>query len=158
MPDCQPFSLASKWLNCPDSSFLFPFLGWLTLTGMVAHFAPEWWLSMVRIIHISIVVRNLIANAIKFCKKNDTISVMATHQDKFIMVSVKDSGVGMTPEQINKLFKGKVDSKLGTEKEFGTGIGLLFCKDLVEKAHGKIGVESEIGTGSVFSFTILAVS
>jgi PAS domain S-box-containing protein len=106
----------------------------------------------------SIVIRNLISNAIKFSKKNDMIEVIASQQDTFIVLSVKDTGVGITPEQKNQLFKGKVESKKGTGQEFGTGIGLLLCKDLVEKAHGTIWVTSEIDNGSVFSFTIPAVS
>jgi PAS domain S-box-containing protein len=107
---------------------------------------------------IRTVVRNLIANAIKFCNKNDQININSSSQEHCIIVSVEDNGVGMTLDQKNKLFKGKVDSNLGTQQEFGTGIGLLFCKDLIEKSNGKIWVTSEIGKGSVFSFTIPTVS
>lgn len=106
---------------------------------------------------VRIVVRNLIFNAIEFCKKNETINVRATHQDKFILVSVEESYVGTTSKEFNNIFKGEVDSNVGTEQEFATGIGLLFCKDLVEKSHGNIWVTSEIGTGRVFSFTIPAI-
>jgi two-component system sensor histidine kinase/response regulator len=104
---------------------------------------------------IRIVTRNLITNAIKFSRKDDTITVSA-HQrdDSYILISVKDSGVGMTEKQLNKLFKSKVDSGTGTNNESGTGMGLLFCKDLIEKCNGKIWVESVQGFGTEFFFTL----
>ena len=104
---------------------------------------------------IRIVTRNLITNAIKFSRKDDTIVVSATQVDEnFILISVKDSGVGMTEKQLNKLFKSKVDSGTGTNNESGTGMGLLFCKDLIEKCNGKIWVESVQGSGTEFFFTL----
>jgi signal transduction histidine kinase len=60
----------------------------------------------------------------------------------------------MTPEQSRKLFKGKVSSKMGTHNESGTGMGLLFCKDLVEKCNGKIWVASKHGEGATFYITL----
>ena len=104
---------------------------------------------------IRIVTRNLITNAIKFSRKDDTIIVSA-HQtdDHYILVSVKDSGIGMSEKQLNKLFKSKVDSGTGTNNESGTGMGLLFCKDLIEKCNGKIWVESIQGHGTEFFFTL----
>lgn len=104
---------------------------------------------------IRIVIRNLITNAIKFSKQDDTINVSAHYQDdKYILLSVKDSGVGMSEKQLNKLFKSKVDSGTGTNNESGTGMGLLFCKDLIEKCNGKIWVESQAGSGTEFFFTL----
>jgi two-component system, sensor histidine kinase and response regulator len=103
---------------------------------------------------IQIVVRNLITNAIKFSGKNDVIEVSAKQENENILIKIKDTGVGMTAEQSRKLFKSKVDSKSGTHNEQGTGMGLLFCKDLVERCNGKIWVQSEQGVGSEFSFTI----
>ncbi len=103
---------------------------------------------------IRIVVRNLITNAIKFSDKNDTIHVSAYQTDLKIIVKVTDTGVGMSPEQLNKLFKSKVDSKNGTNNESGTGMGLLFCKDLIEKCNGEIWATSEPGVGTVFTFSI----
>jgi len=105
---------------------------------------------------IRIVIRNLITNAIKFCKENDTIEISARRKGDEIVVSVKDTGVGMTPAQLKKLFKGKMDSRIGTHKESGTGMGLLFCKDLIEKCNGTIWANSKQGTGSEFAFTIPA--
>ena len=104
---------------------------------------------------IRIVIRNLITNAIKFSKENDTIEVTARKQDgNTHIITVKDTGTGMSEEQLNKLFKSKVNSKAGTNNESGTGMGMLFCKDLVEKCSGKIWVTSTLGQGTEFSFTI----
>lgn len=103
---------------------------------------------------IRIVIRNLITNAIKFSKQDDTITVTANQYDDHILLSIKDTGVGMTEKQLNKLFKSKVDSGTGTNNETGTGMGLLFCKDLIEKCNGKIWVQSEQGNGTEFFFTL----
>jgi two-component system sensor histidine kinase/response regulator len=104
---------------------------------------------------IRIVIRNLITNAIKFSKENDTIEISATQQDaQNHVITVKDTGTGMSDEQLNKLFKSKVNSKAGTNNESGTGMGMLFCKDLVEKCSGKIWVTSKQGQGTQFSFTL----
>jgi len=106
---------------------------------------------------IRIVIRNLITNAIKFSNENDTIVVSAWEQDgQTYVISVKDTGTGMSEDQLNKLFKSKVNSKTGTNNESGTGMGMLFCKDLVEKCSGKIWVTSEPGLGTEFSFTVPA--
>jgi two-component system sensor histidine kinase/response regulator len=103
---------------------------------------------------IRIVVRNLITNAIKFSREGDTIDVSSSYKDDYILISVKDTGVGMSEKQLNKLFKSKVDSGTGTNNESGTGMGLLFCKDLIEKCNGKIWVESTQGNGTEFFFTL----
>jgi signal transduction histidine kinase len=106
---------------------------------------------------IRIVIRNLITNAIKFSKQNDTIRVSANYMDdQNVLLSVKDTGVGMPEKQLNKLFKSKVDSGTGTNNESGTGMGLLFCKDLIEKCNGRIWVESVQGLGTEFFFTLPA--
>jgi signal transduction histidine kinase len=104
---------------------------------------------------VRIVTRNLITNAIKFSRKGDTIRISAHYQDdNYILISIKDTGVGMSEKQLNKLFKSKVDSGTGTNNESGTGMGLLFCKDLIEKCNGKIWVESIPGSGTEFFFTL----
>ncbi|OOQ61358.1 tetratricopeptide repeat-containing sensor histidine kinase [Mucilaginibacter pedocola] len=108
---------------------------------------------------IRIVLRNLITNAIKFTGKGDTIEVLSGWQDEeHVIIRVRDTGMGMAPEQAEKLFKSKVDSKTGTNNELGTGMGLLFCKDLVEKCNGKIWVNSQPGIGTEFAFTIPVVA
>jgi len=104
---------------------------------------------------IRIVIRNLITNAIKFSKQDDTIEIQAIQQDDHnYVISVKDTGVGMSDDQLSKLFKSKVNSNAGTDNESGTGMGMLFCKDLVEKCSGKIWVTSQKGHGTKFSFTV----
>jgi two-component system sensor histidine kinase/response regulator len=104
---------------------------------------------------IRIVIRNLITNALKFSREHDTIEITAWQDnDQQITIKVKDTGVGMSADQREKLFKGKVNSKVGTKNESGTGMGMLFCKDLVERCHGKIWVTSEPGVGTEFMFTV----
>jgi len=104
---------------------------------------------------IRIVIRNLITNAIKFSQENDTIEITATkNDDQSYVISVTDTGIGMSDDQLNRLFKSKVNSKTGTNNESGTGMGMLFCKDLVERCSGKIWVTSKQGEGTAFSFTV----
>lgn len=104
---------------------------------------------------IKTVLRNLISNAIKFTNNGGiiNISAMQTHSD--IIISVLDNGIGISPESMGKLFDiSRVITTKGTAKESGTGLGLLLCKEFVEKHGGKIWVESEIGKGSEFKFTL----
>ncbi len=103
----------------------------------------------------STVFRNLVANAIKFTNEDGNISVAVKHSNNFCEVSVKDTGVGISEENMRKIFR--IDSKhktLGTKGEKGTGLGLILCKEFIEKQHGKIWVESVVGKGSIFSFTL----
>jgi signal transduction histidine kinase len=104
---------------------------------------------------INTVVRNLISNAIKFTPKGGTILLSAERKNQHVMISVKDNGVGMNPQALKNLFQvGTKQSTLGTDKEKGTGLGLILCKDFVEKNGGTIGVESKEGLGSRFYFTV----
>lgn len=105
---------------------------------------------------IRIVIRNLITNAIKFSKEGDIIGVTAVIENDDVVISVKDTGQGIPESQLKKLFRNKVDSKTGTGNESGTGMGLLFCKDLIEKCNGRIWVTSQLGEGSEFTFTVPA--
>ena len=83
------------------------------------------------------------------------IKVEAENRDNEIAISVIDSGIGMSEENKNKLFKIEVHhTTIGTNKESGTGIGLILCKELIEQHKGKIWVESELGKGSKFIFTL----
>lgn len=101
------------------------------------------------------VMRNLIGNAIKFTKQNGNISVMAVLHNNEITVTVSDTGVGMDEIEMNKLFKtSEKVSTTGTAGEKGTGLGLLLCKEFVEKHDGKIWVESKAGKGSDFKFSL----
>ncbi|MDG1278344.1 MAG: GAF domain-containing protein [Algoriphagus sp.] len=104
---------------------------------------------------LSTILRNLISNAIKFTQKSGNIDVYAESKDRFVEITISDSGIGMSPEIKNRLFDiSQKISKEGTENESGTGLGLLLCKEFVEKHGGKIWVESEVGKGSDFKFTL----
>jgi PAS domain S-box-containing protein len=102
------------------------------------------------------VVRNLVSNAIKFTHVGGKVTVEAFYKnDHLVEVKVTDSGIGITPELKDKLFLlSEKTSRPGTEGESSTGLGLLLCKEFIEKNDGKIWVESEVGKGSTFSFTI----
>jgi signal transduction histidine kinase len=104
------------------------------------------------------VIRNLVSNAVKFTRKKGKIDISAfKNQDNFIEIIITDTGIGMSAELKNKLFllNEKVNRK-GTEGEPSSGLGLLLCKEFIEKHGGKIWVESEVGKGSTFTFTIPA--
>jgi PAS domain S-box-containing protein len=105
---------------------------------------------------IQTIIRNLLSNALKFTPKGGKISFSAKSIDRqSIEIYVKDTGIGLSRDLIDNLFR--IDMKtnrLGTEDEPSTGLGLLLCKEFVEKQGGKIQVESEVGKGSTFSFSI----
>lgn len=103
---------------------------------------------------MKIIIRNLMSNAIKFSHTEGKISVNLEKQNGFIELSIKDNGAGMSKEQLDNLFTPKVKSTKGTKNEVGSGLGLIFCKDLIEKSGGKIWVKSELDKGSEFFFSI----
>ncbi len=101
------------------------------------------------------VLRNLVSNAIKFTKAGGMIRLSAEMRDTDCLVSVSDTGVGITTENQSKLFR--VDQHYttnGTADETGSGLGLLLCKEFIQKHGGAIWVESEVNKGSVFRFTV----
>ena len=101
-------------------------------------------------------VRNLLNNSIKFTPKGGEITIEAKEDEIYgLVVMIKDNGIGMKQETLNKLFK--IDEHVnrpGTDGEPSTGLGLILCKDFIEKHHGKIWVESEEQKGSTFYFSI----
>ena len=103
---------------------------------------------------IDLVLRNLIANAIKFCEQGDMITVSAVDVDEMLQVSVCDTGLGMSPVNVRKLFGKEIFSTKGTLNERGSGLGLLLCKDFIALNGGAIWAESLEGEGSEFSFTL----
>ncbi len=106
---------------------------------------------------ISSVLQNLLSNAIKFTQRNGIIKVEATLTEVSgeVMVSVEDNGIGMEYDVVENLFKiDVIHSTSGTEKESGTGLGLILTKEFVETNKGKIWVESTPGKGTTFRFTL----
>ena len=101
------------------------------------------------------VLRNLVSNAIKFSYKNSRVTISSQKKDNNLLIKVSDTGTGMSESVMKGLFKiDKSHSTRGTENETGTGMGLILCKEFIEKNKGEIGVESEKGKGSTFWFTI----
>jgi signal transduction histidine kinase len=104
---------------------------------------------------IHTVMRNLITNAIKFTEPHGKITVAAEHHGDIVKVTVSDTGVGISEINKEKLFSiGEKITSLGTRKEKGTGLGLLLCKEFIERHGGIIWVESELGKGSDIIFTL----
>jgi signal transduction histidine kinase len=105
------------------------------------------------------VLRNIVANAIKFSHANSIIVLRAHHHQDAVLFSVSDSGIGIEKENIERLFK--TDSSFstpGTQNEIGTGLGLRLCREFVEISGGNIWLESEPGLGTTIYFTIPAVN
>ena len=104
---------------------------------------------------ISSILRNFISNAIKFTMPGGKVVVTVEEKPEEIIFSVRDTGVGISKERIDDIFKiDHMYSTIGTHNERGTGMGLTLCKDFVDKHSGKIWVESEENKGSVFYFAL----
>lgn len=105
---------------------------------------------------IRTVIRNLLSNAVKFSYEGNMITIEASRVKEKIKISISDTGTGIEPKTLKSLFniEDKVSSSKGTANEKGTGLGLILCKDFVEKNGGEISVESKLGKGSTFSFTV----
>lgn len=116
---------------------------------------PKFALAYIDKTMINSVLRNLITNAIKFSFPGGVVNIILNADKKDFIISVKDNGVGIKAEDVNKLFR--IDESIttkGTLNETGTGLGLILCKEFVEKNNGKIWLQSEPGKGSVFTFTL----
>ena len=104
---------------------------------------------------ISTVIRNLLSNAIKFTNTDGQITISLIQDQNDLIISIADSGIGICKESMKRLFHtDQSHSTPGTHDEKGTGLGLLLCKEFVEKHGGRIWVESESGKGSEFKFTL----
>jgi len=104
---------------------------------------------------IKLLLRNLVSNAIKFSNRGDTIRVSSRTNCSDIEIYVTDTGLGIPPAALSKLFRLDVKyTTQGTANEKGSGIGLVLCKEILEKLNGKIRVESELGKGSSFIFSL----
>ena len=100
------------------------------------------------------VVLNLLSNAIKFTPEGGRIEVLAAPKAGFIEVSVRDTGVGIAPEDQEAVFEEFRQVGTAEKKAEGTGLGLTLCRKFIELHGGRIGVKSQIGAGSTFTFTI----
>jgi len=100
------------------------------------------------------VVLNLLSNAIKFTAEGGRIEVSAIPRDGSVEVSVSDTGIGIAPEDQEKVFEEFRQVGTAAKKIEGTGLGLTLCRKFVELHGGKIWVKSELGAGSTFTFTI----
>lgn len=103
---------------------------------------------------IRIILRNLISNAIKFTKANGEVKVDASPQENILCISVSDTGVGIPQANLGKIFSFDTRSTQGTAQEKGTGLGLVLCKEFIEKNGGTIWVDSLQDKGTTFSFTV----
>ena len=104
---------------------------------------------------IKSVVRNLLSNAIKFTGSGGAITIFAEEWKDFVEIAVRDTGVGMSKEIKEKIFDLSTrHSTPGTDREKGTGLGLILCKEFVERNSGDISVSSTPGEGSTFRFTL----
>jgi signal transduction histidine kinase len=105
--------------------------------------------------HMALVMRNLLANAIKFSRHGGLISIRERNVGENVEISVTDTGVGMSTAEVDQLFSADTHfTKPGTNREKGVGIGLLLTKEFVEKNGGSIWATSELGKGSTFTFSI----
>ncbi len=104
---------------------------------------------------INFVIRNLLNNAVKFSKENGKIEVQASIAEKNLQCVIRDNGIGMDQDTLNKLFKIEYSvQRKGTANEKGTGLGLILCKEFIEKNGGEIWVESKENEGSAFYFNL----
>lgn len=103
---------------------------------------------------VNVVLRNLISNAIKFTPQHGCIEIGVNELPAFVEIYVQDSGVGMTKEAMQKINENNFYTTKGTSSEAGTGLGLMLCKEFLQKNGGQIHIESEQGKGSIFSFTL----
>ncbi len=101
------------------------------------------------------VIRNLLSNALKYTDLNGEIVISSEIKDHKVFISIEDNGVGMTEESQKKIFRiDTLHSTYGTMDEKGSGLGLLLCKEFVEKQGGAIGFESELNKGTTFTFSL----
>jgi len=118
------------------------------------------------------VIRNLTSNAIKFTPPGGTVTLSAkpaqppvtpgnsqpADHNHWLEVSVSDTGVGIAPDDLPKLFSlGEHHTTYGTAQEKGSGLGLLICKEMVEKHGGQIWIDSQVGAGTTVKFTLKAI-
>jgi signal transduction histidine kinase len=100
---------------------------------------------------INTILRNLLTNALKFTPRNGEVQVEISENNGFCVLRIKDNGMGISGDKIKNLFSIDTAHKSkGTDQEPGTGLGLILCKEFIEKHGGRLEVESEVGKGSEF--------
>jgi signal transduction histidine kinase len=101
------------------------------------------------------ILRNLVSNALKYTNEGGKIEVSSNQENSSTVIKIKDNGIGIRPEILEKLFNiSSIHSTKGTANETGTGLGLVLCKEFVERHGGKIWIESELDKGTEVCFTI----
>jgi signal transduction histidine kinase len=104
---------------------------------------------------INTILRNLLSNAVKFTNSGGNVNVRANQEDNSVTVTVSDTGIGISKQHLPELFR--IDAhymRSGTANERGTGLGLILCKEFIERNNGTIWIESEIGKGTTVNFTL----
>lgn len=121
-------------------------LKWDVSAGLEARIDPNM---------INSVLQNLVTNAIKFTKQKGTVSLKSFIESDNLNFIISDSGVGMSEQQLDKLFKTEnTSSTKGTDNEIGSGLGLIICKEFIELHHGNIWAESSLDKGTIFYISI----
>lgn len=101
------------------------------------------------------ILENLLSNAIKFTPRGGTITISSATVNIFYEITIADTGVGMSPEVLERIFRIDANyTSLGTEQEKGTGLGVILCKEMIERQGGALKVESELGVGTKFKFIL----
>ena len=101
------------------------------------------------------ILQNLLSNAIKFTPRGGTITISSAAVNIFHEITISDTGVGMSPEVLERIFRIDTNyTTLGTEQEKGTGLGVILCKEMIERQGGALKVESELGVGTKFKFIL----
>ncbi|MFY0683937.1 MAG: tetratricopeptide repeat-containing sensor histidine kinase [Balneola sp.] len=103
---------------------------------------------------IDLVILNLFSNALKYSDNGDSVIISTTLNKNFLTVSVKDTGIGIPKSKLDLLFTNSFYSTSGTRNEPGTGLGLMLCKEFIERNNGNIWVESKFGEGTTFFFSL----
>jgi signal transduction histidine kinase len=104
---------------------------------------------------VKTIIRNIISNAIKFTNSEGLITIFVDEWKDVVEVGIRDTGVGMSAEDQTRIFDiSAKHTTVGTHSEKGTGLGLILCREFVERNGGTISVESELGVGTTFKFTL----
>ena len=105
---------------------------------------------------IQLVLRNIIHNGIKFSKTGDPIKITTSRENGYCRITVQDFGIGMSQKEIDMIIGSKEHfTKIGTEQEKGTGLGLLLCNEFIERNGGSLDIKSKAGQGTEVSFTLM---